>query len=919
MRKDILSTNGNVGIIYVISSIAIYIFSFFLLSYFYGQSMAISAIFPVIVVGWYYGYKAGIIAAIISFPVNILMCVTVGADWWNKMITSGGGITGTVALTIIGGVVGRISDLSSELKRQHEKNKKQICERKKAEDEARESNKHLENIFKTSADGILITDGHGCISMINEAAENMLGYEKNELLGIHPAELTPEGEEYIDQGKRFFKALSEEGIVVGFQRAWLQKDRGLLNIEISASLLKDNEGNQIGGVISIRDITERRQAEEELTKTKDYLDNIIASSLDCIIVADSTGYITRVNESLLKLIGFQREEIEGKHAMELSITEAGQYESTTGEIVTIGEEFFEEARKITYEQLFEEGKVCNWIYYHLRKDRKVVPVELNISYLYNKEGAIIGSVGITRDITERKMAEKEIRAARDFFESTFSTTLDGILITNTQGEILRVNKAVEQILGYQEDEIIGKHTLELSPRDEEYQKNVLKMVEHLNKEGFVKNWQVDWFRKDGGLCHTEVNITQLKDSEGNQLGSLGAIRDISERKEMEYKLRQSEKLKSLGELAGGVAHDFNNVLAAILGRAQLLKLNVEPPPGMEEKRKSIRELKEGLEIIEKAAKDGAETVRRIQEFARRREDDKHFASVDINELIYHVLDYTKMRWKNESDSKGVSFTIHKELSSLPLTKGSASELREVFTNLINNALDAMPEGGAITIKTVTENNQLVITVTDTGCGMPLSIKNRIFDPFFTTKGVQSTGLGLSVSYGIINRHKGSLEVDSKEGEGTTFTIKIPVSEKESKEEGRAETASVEQKKARILVIDDEERVRSVLAAILRKSGHEVVDAPSGKEGIELFKEKEYDLVFTDLGMPEMSGWQVAENIKSINGRVPVAIISGWDVEISASEMKDKWVDLIIQKPFEVSQVQKLVHEGMILRNQFQAA
>ena len=282
--------------------------------------MAISAIFPVIVVGWYYGYKAGIIAAIISFPVNIFMCVTVGADWWSKMIISGGGIIGTVALMIIGGVVGRISDLSSALKRQHEKNKKQIEERKKAEEEARESSKHLENIFKTSADGILITDGHGCISMINEAAENMLGYGKNELLGKHPAELTPEGEEYIDQGKRFFKALSEEGIVVGFQRTWLQKDRSLIDIEISASLLKDNEGNQIGGVIGIRDITERKHAEEELRKTKDYLDNIISSSLECIVVSDNIGTITKANESFLKLVGYRLEEVKGMHIMELSLT-----------------------------------------------------------------------------------------------------------------------------------------------------------------------------------------------------------------------------------------------------------------------------------------------------------------------------------------------------------------------------------------------------------------------------------------------------------------------------------------------------------------------------------------------------------------------------------------------------------------------
>ena len=327
----------------------------------------------------------------------------------------------------------------------------------------------------------------------------------------------------------------------------------------------------------------------------------------------------------------------------------------------------------------------------------------------------------------------------------------------------------------------------------------------------------------------------------------------------------------------------------------------------------------GLNIIEQAARDGAETVKRIQEFARQRDDEKLFASADINEIINQALDYTSMRWKNAAEITGIQFTIHKTLSPLPPLQGSASELREVFTNLINNAIDAMPQGGDITINTGTKNNHIVATVKDTGCGIPLSAKGRVFDPFFTTKGVESTGLGLSVSYGIVKRHKGSITVDSKEGQGTTFTIKIPLAEKGHKQAGKVETAAKEQGKARILVIDDEEMIRSVLVALLRKNGHEVVDAPSGKEGIALFKEMEFDLVCTDLGMPGMSGWQVAECIKSINGRVPVAVITGWDVEISASEIKDKWVDLIIQKPFELTQVLKLVHDAMVIRDRLKAA
>jgi len=205
-------------------------------------------------------------------------------------------------------------------------------------------------------------------------------------------------------------------------------------------------------------------------------------------------------------------------------------------------------------------------------------------------------------------------------------------------------------------------------------------------------------------------------------------------------------------------------------------MDLEPPEGMEERKKFVQELKESIEVIEKAAMDGAETVRRIQEFARKRKDDHYFSQVDINDLIDGSLEFTRIRWKNKSETKGIQINIQKELSPLPPIAGSASELREVFTNLINNALDAMPKGGHIKFKTSQENSHISIMVEDTGTGIPKDIKDKIFDPFFTTKGVQSTGLGMSVSYGIIKRHRGTIKVDSIKGEGTTFTIELPISE-----------------------------------------------------------------------------------------------------------------------------------------------
>jgi CheY-like chemotaxis protein len=312
-------------------------------------------------------------------------------------------------------------------------------------------------------------------------------------------------------------------------------------------------------------------------------------------------------------------------------------------------------------------------------------------------------------------------------------------------------------------------------------------------------------------------------------------------------------------------------------------------------------------------------VKRIQEFSRKRTDDRDFNAININELLDNALEFTQMRWKNDAETKGITVAIHKEYADLPATSGSASEIREVFTNVINNALDAMPDGGIITIRTCREDDHICIKIADTGTGIPETIRSRIFDPFFTTKGVQSTGLGMSVSYGIIGRHHGTIAVDSTEGNGTAFTVKIPITREMSHEKPLLKTEAEKNRKARILVIEDEDDVRQLLFDILSSEGHEVEVASDGIEGLDLFKERDFDLVCTDLGMPKVSGWQVAEEIKRIGRKVPVAIITGWDVNIMESELKEKAVNFVIQKPFQVKQVLSLVKEGVTLRDQFKAA
>jgi len=382
---------------------------------------------------------------------------------------------------------------------------------------------------------------------------------------------------------------------------------------------------------------------------------------------------------------------------------------------------------------------------------------------------------------------------------------------------------------------------------------------------------------------------------------------LKELRQVQDQAIQAEKLRAMGEMASGVAHDFNNILAVILGNIQLLlhqQENIRP-----------EEIRERLRVIEQASKDGAETIRRIQEFTGVKRE-KEFVSLSLNELIKEVAVITAPRWKDQAQRKDIQIEWISKLGDIPLILGNPSELREVLTNIVFNAVDAMPIGGKLTITTQPQSEDWVeVKISDSGIGMTEEIRKRIFDPFFTTKGVTSSGLGMSVSYGIIKRHGGEILVESELGKGTTFILHLPTGygEEAPKEEKEVIKPVKGIRSARILVIDDEDTVRDILSRMLKIKGHEVVVASDGEEGIERFKSGEFDLIFTDLGMPKISGWEVGKIIKGLNPKVPIAMITGWGVELNKEKMSESGIDLIVSKPFNFDQVVQLVSEAMELK------
>jgi PAS domain S-box-containing protein len=500
---------------------------------------------------------------------------------------------------------------------------------------------------------------------------------------------------------------------------------------------------------------------------------------------------------------------------------------------------------------------------------------------------------------ENSLLLNEIRESEEKYRTVIEGTLDGVCVIGIDYRFKYVNEKFTQILGYNREELIGT---DLRDYHDKESKRLLADREDQRKKGIKlsPHFELNILRKDGGVRNAEISARSIKDSKGN-VNLIVILKDITEKKRMEEQLLQSEKLRAVGEMASGVAHDFNNALAAILGNTQLMLYSVKD-----------EEFKEALQTIEKVAKGSAQTVRRLQDFTRRKVHQELYR-LNVNSIVKDAIEITRPKWRDEAQSKGIRIEMVSNGEEIPPVAGSASELREMITNMVFNAIEAMPEGGRIEIRTFQRGEKVCIEISDTGMGIKEEVRKKIFEPFFTTRPFSNTGLGLSMSYGVIKRMGGEIDVESKVGQGTSFTISLPICFEAIEEAPSLPSTPPlikKRKEARILVIDDEESVRSVLSRILTQVKYQVNVAKDGEEGIRLFNEKEFDIVLTDLGMPGMSGWDVCRAIKKMNPRTPVGIITGWGMEIGEEKMKEVELDFLISKPFDSNQILNTVAKTM---------
>ncbi|MCH7763102.1 MAG: response regulator [Candidatus Marinimicrobia bacterium] len=370
-------------------------------------------------------------------------------------------------------------------------------------------------------------------------------------------------------------------------------------------------------------------------------------------------------------------------------------------------------------------------------------------------------------------------------------------------------------------------------------------------------------------------------------------KNISKSREHREKSTQDKKLAALGKISSGVAHDFNNVLTGILGRARLMKKLTTDP-----------ELLKNLQVIKSAALDGAATVRRMQDFTRLRKDEE-FESINLKKLIEEVIALTRPKWRDLAISSGILIELIVQLADNLNVLGDPPDLRRAFMNILFNAIDAMPDGGVLTINAQVRDGKISIQFKDVGIGMTEETIERIFDPFFSTKGVKGTGLGMSEVFGVIKRHSGKITVNSQVGKGTVITILLQQTDITAVEISKP-TEVIKTKPSRILILDDEEYILGIVEEVLTDLGHEVTSYLSAEDGINQFKKDNFDIVITDLGMPDVSGWEVAERIKEVNASTPIILLTGWALNLDSEKIKENKVDFVLQKPFTKEELEKAI-------------
>jgi two-component system, cell cycle sensor histidine kinase and response regulator CckA len=769
---------------------------------------------------------------------------------------------------------------------------KNVDDRKRAEEHLRQSQTTYRGILNAMAEALYIQDEHGMFIDVNEGAERMYGYSRDELIGKTPALVSADAMNDVDAVMKQVQ-LAFEGTPQIFE-FWGKRRNG----EVFPKEVHLYPGLYFGKKVIIamaQDISGRKQAERALQSSEALFRAVVEHSHEGLLLVGDNGLISYSSPSFAALLGRSQAELVGTTNIDLLHPDDREFLDRMIRQLIAQPEF---GISIEHRLRHADGR---WLWFESRADNMLSNPHVRAVVIHS------------RDITDARRAGKQLKEAEERYRSLFLQATDGISISDFAGRMIDVNEYFARMHGYTREELIGRGvtTLDAPGAQQdfgEYRRRI--------REGETVRFTVEHLHKSGQRIPVDVVANKIQIQDADYVMAFN--RDITEqvraeeqRVHLEYQLAQAQKMQSIGTLAAGVAHDFNNILNIILANASLV--DEEPDNALTNRRRAA--------AIMKASDRGAKLVRQVLTFARK--SDIELSVVDVNIILRELS-----RLLEETFPKTI--TVELDLDArLPAVNADPNQLHQVVLNMSVNARDAMPDGGSLKFVTRRIEGPAVaqefpdarahayveISISDSGQGMDEATRKRIFEPFFTTKEVgKGSGLGLAVAYGILQRHEGFVDVKSEKGRGTTFRLYLPSidGQEQEAEDGAAAAAASLAGSETILYVEDEDLLREMTSSYLAIRGYTVVAVADGNEGLARFREQENDIaaVLSDLGLPGISGEQLFREIRAMNSTIPFVLATGFIEPEKKSELLDAGMTSIVHKPYQMTEVLAHVRQAI---------